>query len=64
MSTEPQIIEKNSQKEFVVIPYEEYMRLQEELEDYHDLQALREEKSSASGDPTRSLDEVIKDIGD
>ncbi|MDA1278213.1 MAG: type II toxin-antitoxin system prevent-host-death family antitoxin [Verrucomicrobia bacterium] len=64
MSTEPQIIEKNGQKEFVVIPYEDYLRLQEELEDYHDLKTLREEKFSASGDPTRSLDEVLKDIGE
>jgi prevent-host-death family protein len=62
MSTEPQIIEKDGRKEFVVIPYEDYLRLQEELEDYRDLKALREEKSMVSGDPTRPLDEVLKDI--
>ena len=34
MSIHPQIIEKNGKKEFVVLPYEEFLRLQEELEDY------------------------------
>jgi PHD/YefM family antitoxin component YafN of YafNO toxin-antitoxin module len=64
MSTEPQIIEKNGRKEFVVLPYEQYLQLQEELEDYQDLKALREEKSSAAGQQTRPLDDVLKEIGD
>jgi len=62
MSIHPQIIEKDGKKEFVVLPYEEFVRLQEELEDYQDLRALREEKASAHSEPTRSLDEVLKDI--
>ena len=64
MSTEPQIIEKNGRKEFVVLPYEQYVQLQEDLEDYHDLKMLREESSSAAGQPTRPLDDVLKEIKD
>ena len=28
------ILEKNGEKEFAVIPYEEFVKIQEELEDY------------------------------
>lgn len=64
MNIHPQIIEKNGKKEFVVLPYDEYVRLQRELEDFHDLRRLREEKVSAASQPTRPLDEVVKEIGD
>ena len=64
MSIHPQIIEKNGKKEFVVLPYEEFLRLQEELEDYEDLKALREEKALAEHEPSRSLDEILKETPD
>jgi PHD/YefM family antitoxin component YafN of YafNO toxin-antitoxin module len=41
-----QIIKKNGKKEYVVLPYEEYLRIQEELEDYQDLRCLREAKET------------------
>jgi PHD/YefM family antitoxin component YafN of YafNO toxin-antitoxin module len=62
MSIHPQIIEKNGKKEFVVLPYEEFLRLQEELEDYQDLKTLREERAIAEHEPARKLDEILKDI--
>jgi PHD/YefM family antitoxin component YafN of YafNO toxin-antitoxin module len=62
MSIHPQFIGKNGTKEFVVLPYDEFLRLQEQLEDYEDLKALREEKAAASKEPTRPLDEVLKQI--
>jgi len=62
MSIHPQIIEKDGKKEFVVLPYEEFIRLQEALEDYDDLRTLRDEKASAQGEPTRTLDDVLKGI--
>ncbi len=64
MSILPQIIEKSGRKEFVILPYEEFLRLEEELEDYHDLRMLREEKASAGADRERSLDEALKDFGE
>ena len=39
-----QIIEKHGKKEFAVIPYKDFLRLQEEVEDYHDLRDLRRAK--------------------
>lgn len=62
MSIHPQIIEKDGRKEFVVLPYEEFVRLQEDLENYDDLKTLREEKALAHAEPTRALDDVLKDI--
>ena len=32
MTLHPQIIEKEGKKEFVVLPYEEFVQLQEEIE--------------------------------
>ena len=54
MSIHPQIIEKDGKKEFVVLPYEEFLRVQEALEDYDDLRTLRDEKVSAADEPTRA----------
>jgi PHD/YefM family antitoxin component YafN of YafNO toxin-antitoxin module len=62
MSIHPKIIEKNGKKEFVVLPYEEFLRLQEELEDYQDLKTLREEKAMAEHEPSRRLDDILKEI--
>ncbi len=62
MSIHPQIIEKDGRKEFVVLPYEEFVQMQAELEDYEDLRTLREEKARAHTESTRSLDAVLKDL--
>ncbi|MEY4485103.1 MAG: hypothetical protein RL693_2555 [Verrucomicrobiota bacterium] len=62
MSIHPQIIEKAGKKEFVVIPYEEFLLIQEALEDYEDLLALRHEKAGAHGESTRSLDVVLGEL--
>ena len=64
MSIHPQIIAKNGISEFVVLPYEEFVLIQEQLEDYEDLKTLREEKVSANREPTRSLDEIVGEIED
>ncbi len=37
--------------------------MQAEIEDYDDLRTLRDEKARAHAEPTRSLDDVLKDIG-
>ena len=64
MSIHPQIIEKDGKKEFVILSYEEFLRVQEALEDYEDLRTLRDEKAAAAQEPTRALDEVLKEIKD
>jgi hypothetical protein len=63
MSIHPQIIEKDGRKEFVVLPYDEFLQMQAEIEEYADLRTLREEKATAHGQPTRPLDDILKEIG-
>lgn len=62
MSIHPQIIEKEGRKEFVVLPYEEFLMIQEVLEDYEDLQTLRAEKAETASEPARSLDSILQEI--
>lgn len=50
MSTHPQIIEKEGKKEFVVIPYKEFLAIQVKLEDYNDLKDIREAKSESESE--------------
>ena len=62
MSIHPQVIEKNGVKEFVVLPYEEFLAIRDELEDYEDLKVLRREKSESSLQLSRPLDDILKEI--
>ena len=62
MSIHPQIIEKDGRKEIVVLPYEEFLQIQEALEDLEDLRVLREERVCAASEATRSLDDVLAEI--
>jgi PHD/YefM family antitoxin component YafN of YafNO toxin-antitoxin module len=57
-----QIIKKNGKKEYVVIPYEEFLKVQEELDDYQNLRCLREAKEAEQDAPTVSLEELKKQL--
>ncbi len=48
---------------FKVLPYEEFVRIEEELADYHDLQALRAAKQEEGEASTLSLSEVKSELG-
>ena len=58
-----QIIKKNGKKDYVVLPYEEFLKVQEELEDYDDLRSLREAKETERNAPTIGMPELKKKIG-
>jgi PHD/YefM family antitoxin component YafN of YafNO toxin-antitoxin module len=58
-----QFIKKNGKKEYAVLPYEEFMRIQEELAYYEDLRSLREAKEIEKSAPTIGLAELKKKIG-
>ena len=62
MIIHPQIIKKEGKKEFVVLPYDEFIKIQDALEDYEDLRLLREEKEKYKDQPTIPLDKVIMDM--
>ena len=57
-----QIIKKEGKKEYVVIPYEEFLKVQEELHSYEDLRCLREAKEAEKTAATIGLDELKKRI--
>jgi len=54
----PIILEKNGKKEFVILSYEEFLKLKEIAEDYEDLKALREAKKEEKDKLEYSLEEV------
>ncbi|MGH8522785.1 MAG: type II toxin-antitoxin system Phd/YefM family antitoxin [Gammaproteobacteria bacterium] len=60
----PQVIEKDGKKEFAVLPYDEFVRVQEELEDYEDLRQLREAKEQDKEALAITLAELKKDLGE
>jgi hypothetical protein len=60
MVTVNTIIKKGRKKEYVVIPYDEFLRVQEELHNYEDLRCLREAKESEKNAPTIGIDELKK----
>jgi hypothetical protein len=63
MFLHPQVIEKDGKKEFVILPYEEFLQIQEALEDLEDLRELSEERDASLHEPTRSLREIGKELG-
>ena len=62
MTFHPQIIEMNSKKEFVILPYEEWLELQSVLEDAQDLIDLREAKRDESLFATVAMRDVKRDF--
>jgi len=51
----PEFLKKDGKPEFVVLPYEEFLLLQELLADLEDLQDLRQAKLDEQHTPTVSL---------
>lgn len=58
ISINPQILEKNGKKEFAILPYEDFLKLQEELSCYDDLRILREAKKEEENAPSISLEKA------
>jgi PHD/YefM family antitoxin component YafN of YafNO toxin-antitoxin module len=58
-----QIVTKDGEKQFVILPYDEFATIQEALADADDLNALRIAKNEESNAPTVPLEEVISSLG-
>lgn len=54
----PEFLKKNGRNEFVVLPYAEFVRLQEELEDLADIRALDEARAKEGHLPGIPLSDV------
>lgn len=63
MKLHPQLIEKKGKKEFVVLPYDEFMTLEEIMHDYEDLKDLRAAKEKSKNQTAIPIDKVIKKLG-
>jgi len=64
MVVNAQIIKKNGKKEYAVLPYEEFQKIQEELALYEDLRCLREAKVTEKDAPTIGIAELKKRIAE
>lgn len=62
MTIHPQVIEKEGKKEFVILPYDEFLAIKEHLEDYEDLKDLREAKSAGGDVPSIPLNDARADL--
>ena len=54
----PQILERDGKPSFVVLPYEEYMALSEELADLRDSHAIRAAAKQDRGKKRQTLEDV------
>ena len=59
----PEILIKNGKKQFVVLPYKEFVALQERLEDADDLMELRKAKRSQGGKRSIPLAKAKRILG-
>ena len=59
----PNILECDGKKAFVILPYEEFVMIEEDLEEYEDLKELRAAKAAEAGEPTLPLQDVKKELG-
>lgn len=59
----PEILRKNGKEEFVVLPYEEFVALQELLADVEDVLELRQAKLLEGNEPGVSLEEMRRRFG-
>ena len=56
------ILKRDGREAFAVLPYEEFIQVRDELEEYDDLKALRAAKAAEHGAPTTPLREVRRKL--
>ena len=63
MKLHPEILEKNGKKEFAVLPYEEFLALQERLAEAEDVLELRKAKRAEGKKKAVPLADVKRKLG-
>jgi len=58
----PNILESDGRKAFAVLPYEEFRKIEELLEEYEDLKTLREAKATEADAPVKPLSTVREEL--
>ena len=59
----PNILERDGKKAFVVLPYEEFVGMEEELQEFEDLKQLRAAKAKEVREPAVPLLDVKRELG-
>lgn len=59
----PEFLTKNGEKQFAVLSYQEFVALEEWLEDAEDLLDLRAAQKEEGDAPTKSLSELENEFG-
>jgi hypothetical protein len=59
----PEILRRDGKEQFAVLPYEEFLAIQQLLEDIEDSRLIEEAKASDSGEPGVPLEEVKRRLG-
>ncbi len=62
MEINAQIIKKGSANEFVVLPYSQFIKMKELIEDYEDLQQLRTAKQEDFDKIGKSAQELLDEL--
>lgn len=59
----PEFLTADGKKQFAVLPYQEFVALQEWIEDTQDLLALRLAREENANEPSYTIEEVRKELG-
>jgi hypothetical protein len=59
----PEILKRDGKEQFAVLPYEEFLAVQEILEDMEDLRLIEEARANDPGGSGFSLEEVKRELG-
>ena len=59
----PNFLERDGKKAFVVLPYEEFVVMEEELQEYEDIKQLRAARAEEAGEPSVPLHDAKKELG-
>jgi len=62
LTLHPNILEQEGKKAFAVLPYDEFVQIQEKLNDYEDIKELRAAKALEHNAPTTSLHHVRDEL--
>jgi hypothetical protein len=63
MTLHADILERNGKKQFAVLPYEEFVAIQQRLEDLEDLATLRKAKRAEGAKRSIPLAEAKRKLG-
>ncbi|HBF33585.1 TPA: prevent-host-death family protein [Candidatus Sumerlaeota bacterium] len=63
LTLHPEILSKNGKKQFAVLPYEEFVALQQQLDDAQDLLELRKAKRAEGKKKSIPLTEAKQALG-